>query len=70
LNYVEPPTNVNLQFNHENDTEDIGDDPYIDRTLNYVESPTQFIQMRMRNKWDHENDTDDIPTGQDPTGFV
>merc|ERR1712151_745643 len=26
--------------------------------------------MRMRNRWNHENDTDDIPTGQDPTGFV
>lgn len=24
----------------------------------------------MRNKWNHENDTDDIPTGQDPVGFV
>ena len=24
----------------------------------------------MRNRWDHEDDTDDIPTGQDPIGFV
>ena len=24
----------------------------------------------MKHKWNHENDTDDIPTGQDPTGFV
>lgn len=26
--------------------------------------------MKHRNKWGHENDTDDIPTGQDPVGFV
>lgn len=24
----------------------------------------------MRSRWGHENDTEDIPTGQDPVGFV
>lgn len=38
LNYVSPPSEVNVQFNHENDTEDVPlsyDD--IDKNLNYVE---------------------------------
>lgn len=43
LNYVEPPSAVNLQFNHENDTEDVPNDPYIDSNLNYIEPPTQLL---------------------------
>ena len=32
---------VQTNFNHENDTDDIPSDPFIDKNLNYVEPPSQ-----------------------------
>ena len=44
-------------FNHENDTDDVPEDPFIDTNLNYVAPPSQVnVQV-----FDHENDTDDLP---------
>jgi hypothetical protein len=40
------------EFTHENDTDDIPNDPFIDKTLNYVEPPTE-----VNLQFNHENDT-------------
>lgn len=59
--YNKPNWFVQTGFNHENDSDDIPSDAFIDKNLNYVEPPT-VVNLQ----FDHENDTEDLP--DDPTG--
>lgn len=61
---------------HENDTDDVPMDPYMDKSLNYIApldtshppAEEEDVQYKQNLRWQFtkENDTDDIAFDQDP----